>query len=388
MASDPTPGAAATRAAADRAASDRAAATRAAANRAVARRDLDAALAAGDTAQVELLEALLSDGVLLVYHPPRAHYGVQLGSLGSTRHVAVLVPGVGTDVNLATQWLPAARHLFDAAGSASVILWKGYDEPPDLVAAAARTVACDQELHTAAADLTGFVRSLALEPDQALTVVAHSFGSVVAGAALAHHGLECTAVVVAGSPGMTVDDLRQLHLDDAHVFTEQAPGDPVAGLGVYGAQPTWPEFGGTRMRTNAAGHVEVREHSAYFTPGSESLENIVAVVTGRYDAVAVHRPGLAESAGGLVAWALRLPTMPIGVVARHYRGPGFRVLVNVRHLADVSANQAGNAVAGTLDTGGRAVGWLERRLRGPGPDGRVADVPTRHRATDAAGGTR
>jgi|GEM_PF-3189772 len=351
------------------------------ANRAAARRDLAAARAAGDTAGADLLEALLAEGTLLVYRPSRAHYGVQLGSLGTTRHVAVLVPGVGTDVNLTTQWLPSARHLFEAAGSTSVILWKGYDEPPDLVAAAARTVACDEDLHAAAAGLTAFVRSLSLQPDQTLTVVAHSFGSVVTGAALAHHGLGCTAVVVAGSPGMTVDDLRQLHLDDAHFFTEEAPGDPVALLGVFGAEPTWPEFGGTRMRTNAPGYVEVRAHAAYFTPGSESLENIVAVVTGRYDAVAVHRASQAESAGGLAAWALRLPTMPVGVVARHYRGPGFRVLVNVRHLADVTANQAGNAVRGALDTGGRAVGWVERHLSVPLSGGRVADVPTRQPST-------
>jgi pimeloyl-ACP methyl ester carboxylesterase len=322
-------------------------------------------------ARADLLEALLDgDGTLLIYLPARDHYGVQLGRLEAMRHVAVLVPGVGTDVNLRAQWLPAARNLFEAADSTSVILWKAYDEPADILAAARRTLACDDGLHAAAAGLSAFVRSLPVGPAQNVTVVAHSFGSVVTGAALAHHGLECTAVVVAGSPGMTVDDLRQLHFDEAHFFTEEAPGDPVAGLGVFGAEPTSPVFGGTRMRTNAPGHVEVRAHSEYFAPGSESLANIVDVVTGRYDEVAVHRASLAESAGALVAWALRLPTLPVGVVARHYRGPGFRVLVNARHLADVTANQAGNAVSEGLDTGGRAVGWMDRHLLGTPGAGR------------------
>lgn len=350
-----------------------------AANRAAARRDLAAARAAGDVARAALLEALLADGALVLYRPARAHYGVRLGHVDDARHVAVMVPGVGTDVNLASQWLPSARHLYDAAPSTSVVLWKGYDEPPDLVAAAERTVACDDELHRAAADLTAFVHSLSVRADQTVTVVAHSFGSVVTGAALAHHGLTCTAVVVAGSPGMTVDDLRQLHLDDAHFFSEEAPGDAVAELGLFGAEPTSPVFGGTRMRTNAPGRVPVQAHSAYFTPGSAALENIVDVVTARYDDIDVHRPSLAESAGGLVAWALRLPTMPVGVVARHYRGPGFRVLVNVRHLADLSANQAGNAVREGLDAGGRAVARAEeylaaRQRGGKSPDGRPLDT--------------
>jgi pimeloyl-ACP methyl ester carboxylesterase len=346
-----------------------------AANRAAARRDLAAARTAGDAAQAALLEALLADGSLVIYRPERDHYGVQLGDLGSTHHVAVLVPGVGNDVQLRAQWLPSAHHLFEAAGSTTVILWTAYDEPADVLQATTRTVACSDEVIEAAVGLTAFVRSLPLGPAQTLTVVAHSFGTVVTGAALAHHGLECTAVVVVGSPGMTVDDLRQLHLDDAHLFTEEAPGDPVAALGLFGTEPTSPVFGGTRMRTNAPGHVEVRGHSEYFAPGSESLENMVDVVTGRYDEVVVHRSSLAESAGGMVSWALRLPTLPIGVVARVYRGPGFQVLVGTRHLADMTAAQAGNVVRDGLDTGGRTLAWAGRQLIGAPRERSVRDAP-------------
>jgi pimeloyl-ACP methyl ester carboxylesterase len=332
-------------------------------NLVAARRDLAAARAAADVVRAELLEALVDcGGSLIVYRPERDHYSVLLGRLEAARHVAVLIPGVGTDMNMRTQWLPAARNLFEAADGTSVILWKAYDEPADVFAAATRTIDCDDGLGTAAADLTEFVRSLPLSSEQTLTLVAHSFGSTVAGAALAHCGLECTDVVVAGSPGLTVDDLRQLHLDDAHFFTEEAPGDPVAGLGVFGTEPTSPVFGGTRMATNAPDHARVRAHSEYFAPGSESLENIVDVVTGRYDRIEAEQVSLAESIGGLVTWALRIPSMPVGVAARHYRGPGFRVLVNIRHLADVTANEAGNAVREGLDSGGRGVVWLEHRF--------------------------
>jgi len=330
-------------------------------NLAAAMADLEAARTAGDAARAALLADLLGcGGDLVIYAPARDHYGILLGSIPDADHVAVLVPGVGTDTNLRTQWLPSARNLYEAAESTVVILWKAYDEPPDLVTAAARTIVCDDDVRIAAGDLTRFVHALPLQPHQSVTLVAHSFGSIVTGAALADHGLVCTDVVVAGSPGMTVDDLRQLHLDDAHFFAEEAPDDPVAELGLFGTEPTSPVFGGTRMRTNSPGHVEVRAHSEYFVPGSESLDNIVAVVTGRYGMVRVEEPTVAESAGGLVSWALRLPTLPIGVIARHYRGPGFRVLVNVRHAADLTANEAGNAVRDGIDAVGAALGRIGR----------------------------
>lgn len=325
--------------------------------------DLMAARAAGDQARAELLDALVgSGGTLLIYRPDRDHYGVLLGSVERDDHVAVMVPGVGTDRNLHEEWLPSARNLFEAAESTSVILWKAYDEPPDLAVAVLDTIRCDESLRDAALDLTAFVDSLGLRPDQTLTVVAHSFGSVVAGTALADCGLRCTDVVVAGSPGMAVDDLRQLHLDRAHFFSEEAPGDPVAGLGVFGAEPTAPTFGGTRMRTNAPGRVAVAAHSEYFVPGSESLANIVHVVTGRYGEVVAERTSLADDVGGLVAWALRMPMLPVDVVARRYHGPGHRVLTDACHLVDLGAAQSGNAVREGIDAGGRALGRFGRRI--------------------------
>jgi hypothetical protein len=48
--------------------------------------------------------------------------------------------------------------------------------------------------------------------------------------------------------------------------------------------------------------------------------------------------------------------------ARHYRGPGCRVIVNVRRLIDFSATQTGNLVRGALDEGQRAVEWTTRHL--------------------------
>jgi len=279
--------------------------------------------------------------------------------------VAVIVPGVGNGTNMCADWIPSAVNLYDAAdGTAAVILWKGYDNPANLLAAAEGSVECTEDLVAAGGELAAFVGWLGLGPHQTLTVVAHSFGSIVTGCALADHDLQCTDVVVAGSPGMTVDDLRQLHLEQSHFFSEQAPGDAIAELGIFGATPSAPTFGGTRMRTNAPDHVPVQAHSSYFVPGSEALENIVAVVTGRYSKIVRHRASVPERAGGLVAWALRAPAVPVRMAGRHYRGPGWRVIVNACRLIDFGATQTGNAVYETLDEAERALFWAVHRVAG------------------------
>ncbi len=336
---------------------------RAASNLAAARMDLVGATEDGDADRITLLETLLSSGgEILVYRPQLQHYAVLFGDLENAAHVAVVVPGVGDGTNLCEDWIPEALNLYRAAASTAVVLWKGYDNPADIVAAAAGSIECNEDLVTAAHDLTEFVASLDLGSEQTLTVVAHSFGSIVTGAALADAGLTVTDVVVAGSPGMTVDGLRDLHLEKAHFFAEQAPGDAVAELGVFGAAPASPRFGGTRMSTNAPEHTPVSAHSHYFDPGSAALENMVDVVTGHYDEVRHHRAAFPEIAGGLVAWALRLPVVPFRAAGRRYRGPGFRVLTNWCRLVDLGASETGNLVCEVLDESERALLWFAHRV--------------------------
>jgi pimeloyl-ACP methyl ester carboxylesterase len=325
-------------------------ARRAAGNLAAVETDLAAARAEGDSERAMLLEALLSfGGDVLVYRPQLQHYAVLFGELEQAGHVAVVVPGVGDATDLRAEWIPGARNLYEAAPCTAVVLWKGYDNPADILRAAEGSIECTEDLVGAGNDLVAFVASLSLRPDQSITVVAHSFGSIVTGCALADCGLRVTDVVVAGSPGMTVDRLRQLHIERSHFFSEQAPGDVVAELGVFGSEPASPEFGGTRMETNAPGHEEVRAHSSYFESGSEALQNMAAVVTGHYARVERHRSSFAEVVGALVAWTLRLPAAPVERAGRRYRGPGFRLLVNTCRLVDFGASQTGNLITEALD---------------------------------------
>jgi pimeloyl-ACP methyl ester carboxylesterase len=343
---------------------------RAASNLAAVKMDLAAANAENDPERVALLETLISSGGdVLVYRPQLQHYAVLFGDIETAQHVAVIVPGVGDGTNLCDDWIPDAMNLFDASPSTAVVLWKGYDNPADVLAAATGTIECNEDLVTAANDLTAFVESLDLEPEQSLTIVAHSFGSIVTGAALADAGLQVTDVVVAGSPGMTVDELRALHVQQSHFFSEQAPGDAIAELGVFGASPSSPTFGGTRMRTNAEGRPPVSSHSNYFEPESEALENMARVVTGDYDDVDRQRPSFPEIAGGLVAWVLRMPCVPVRLAGRQYRGPGFRILTNMCQLVDVGASETGNLVYEVLDESERALLWFARHVGALPDDG-------------------
>ena len=116
------------------------------------------------------------------------------------------------------------------------------------------------------------------------------------------------------------------------------------------------------MRTNAEGHPHVASHSSYFEPESEALENIARVVTSDYDDVGRHRPSFPEIAGGLVAWFLRMPAVPVKLAGRHYRGPGFRILSNTCRLVDVGASETGNLVCEVLDEGERALLWFARHV--------------------------
>jgi hypothetical protein len=349
------------------------------ANLAMVRQDLAEAGSSADDPRSMLLHTLLDcGGHIVLYRPALQHYAVLFGDFDTARHVAVVVPGVGDGTNLCEDWIPGARNLFEAAEATTVILWKGYDNPADLLAAATGSIECNDVLATAASDLTAFVSSLSVRPNQSLTVVAHSFGSIVTGAALADCGLQCTDVFVAGSPGMTVDELRKLHVEESHFFAEQAPGDPIAELGVFGTAPASPTFGGRRLSTNAPDHAVVREHSEYFEPGSQALENMVDVVMGRYGDVVDHHSTLADISGGLVSWCLRLPVVPLRVAGRHYHGPGFRVLVNTVRLAEFGASETGNLVSEVLDESGRVVAWVVHRAR--------AGEPTQTTATTGMSG--
>jgi hypothetical protein len=317
------------------------------ANRVTALADLTAARLAGDQPRVALLEALLGASGVVLYEPGTAHYSVAYGDVRPARHVALFIPGMGDDANLVADWIPWAERLHRSAGGAAVVLWKGYDNPPGFPHLDALSGALADRAVQGAARLLEFTDILAVREDQTFTIVAHSYGSLVAGEALARGGgaLRVTDLVVLGSPGMGVERLSQLHLEPRHCFAEQAPEDVVAELGLFGTAPSSPLFGAVRMATNAEGAPVVAAHSSYFTSGSAALANIADVVTGQYRRVRREPASVGELVGAAVTLALKLPLLPLVYVEDRYRGPGARLVELGDSLANLAAAEAGRLVA-------------------------------------------
>jgi uncharacterized protein YukE len=341
-------------------------ALRGAANHLNAEADLAAARSNGDHSKVNVLEALLNDGAALVlYDPSRGHYGVLYGNPDSN-HLAVLVPGVDLDHNRSgdLRELMADAHVIQRAAGpdSAVIMWKGYDSPGDRGDLDVINAAFDGRADVGAASLAAFAAGLGRSAGQTLTVIGHSYGSVVTGDALANHGLRPSNVVVLGSPGVTVDSTTGLHLQPSQFFAEKAAGDYVAALaGGYGVDPSSAAFGGTRLATNAPGRPAVNGHSGYWAPGSQSVQGIADVINQHVPAIDVQPPSAGDYVKAPVSEATEIAFGPSGSLVhwldQNYHGPGSGLVQLEDHLLTGLANVSGSAAGFTVN--GLDDGWRD-----------------------------
>jgi pimeloyl-ACP methyl ester carboxylesterase len=221
-----------------------------------------------------------------------------IGDLRAADRIAILVPGVAnraenfnTGVGNVAGRAPAvqARDLYDAAHAAApgqhlaVIAWLGYDAPQGVGRDAVR-----EELARAGAHaLDRFAKGLAsLRPSSSVTVIGHSYGSVVAGLAAADLPPQVKDFVVVGSPGMGVSRAADLHTSAA-VWAGQSAQDWMGWLPAFqllgaghGTMPTTPGFGDRVFGTHG-----VTDHDQYLAPGTQSLSNIVKIVLGHDSSV-------------------------------------------------------------------------------------------------------
>ncbi|WP_330331916.1 alpha/beta hydrolase family protein [Streptomyces sp. NBC_00536] len=209
---------------------------------------------------------------------------VALGNPDTARHTAVLVPGTDTQldkfggqINRIGKLQDAAATWSSGAGSdVSVISWMDYDapEPDGSVATTARADAGAEDLR----DFTHGLRAAHQGEPTHLTVVGHSYGSTMTGAADAGGaGLGADDVLVVGSPGLTVEHADQLHVAPSHLWVGAAKDDMIAnytsGL-TLGEDPKEPGFGAQRMFVDTSGH------SGYWDEGSKSLNNQGRIIAG------------------------------------------------------------------------------------------------------------
>ena len=214
---------------------------------------------------------------------------IGLGDVDRAQNVAVVVPGMGEDaghgvpdtVARAADLLAEARG--QSAQSTAVVAWIGYAAPGwQQVPFPTRARAGGKLL---AVDLAALATARIGEPAH-VTLVGHSYGSTVVGAAMQDGARRADDLVLVGSPGVLTDRVDQLGLSGRHAYVGEAALDPIADTGVFGADPGDRGFGATRIRVDAAPARPwpdrvLAAHSQYFDPGSESLRNIARVVVGR-----------------------------------------------------------------------------------------------------------
>ncbi|MFJ3906814.1 alpha/beta hydrolase [Streptomyces sp. NPDC090025] len=239
-----------------------------------------------------------------------------VGDLARADRIAVLVPGADTDLDRYARFRSGARALHHAlrptprdslptpatsgTGTPAVIGWLGYRTPATGSAASLTTGRAEQ----AAPALRAFVTELRrIRPDARITLLCHSYGSVVCARAAA--GTPADAIVLYGSPGTGFDDAAGLRTRAA-VWAGRADGDWIGGvphlrlplppfttgpgeLG-FGTDPVDPAFGARRFAAGGGGH------SDYLAPGSVPLRNLARIVTGRQPTDSSDRPP-ADAAG-------------------------------------------------------------------------------------------
>jgi Alpha/beta hydrolase len=235
---------------------------------------------------------------------------VALGDPDRADNILTHVPGMSADLNSYGGELARAERVAVRAAelgpgaSTSTVMWLDYDAPDfvDEAAGAGRARA-------GAAALRHFQDGLrATHTGSArLTVLGHSYGSLVVGDAAADPGLATDGVVFVGSPGVGVDTAADLHVPAGHVWSTTSRSDviqylpvapksllgdlvtagtvPVVGPAIafatpeddlwFGRNPSDPSFGARVFRSQPdAGHV------GYWDRGRPALDAITAIALG------------------------------------------------------------------------------------------------------------
>ena len=212
-----------------------------------------------------------------------------VGDLAHATRIAIVIPGVDTTLVNFDDGLGhverrapafAARQLYGQMTAktrepVAVVAWLGYDPPEGVGVAAVR----EDRAAAGAAALVSFVDTLtAAHPSAAVTVIGHSYGSVVAGLAAPRLAPNVHDIIAIGSPGMGVHSRADLHTG-ARVWagtakgdwTKWIPGVRIFGLG-HGTRPADPAFGALPLPVDG-----VANHDSYFVSGTGSLAAMASI---------------------------------------------------------------------------------------------------------------
>ncbi|MFD0201836.1 MULTISPECIES: alpha/beta hydrolase [Saccharothrix] len=232
-----------------------------------------------------------SDVRVLAYDPygPRGDGGMAIafGDPDTANNLAVAVPGTGSTLDSFSVGQAAnLREAMGANGNAT-IQWLGYDAPGWAIGEVDNPAQAREGGANLVADVNGYrAAAEAAGNDPHVTVIGHSYGSTTVGYA-GMNGLAADDIAFVGSPGVGASNVNQLSAGPGHVYVGATEHDPV----VQGTSSSWftedgssigpydDRFGartfGTTDGTSALG-----AHSEYYTPGSESVQNLARIATG------------------------------------------------------------------------------------------------------------
>ncbi len=255
------------------------------------------------------------------------------GELSRAEHVAVIVPGMTNslhdyDRNARVKGRDLAAAMRARNPEVAVVSWLGYRTPDLSVRGLLEGAASGRATTGAAALVTDLEVIRRMAPHSHLTIVGHSYGSVVVGEALKSRtlgprvaALGIGDVAVVGSPGMNVARRAQLGHDEIDVWAAKVrgidpghlsvtlkarwrafvplplplplplpftgppvgvsvdfgpprPRDIVPFAPVHGRDPASRGFGARPF--SAAG---ATDHGSYFVPGTTSLANLARIAT-------------------------------------------------------------------------------------------------------------
>jgi hypothetical protein len=234
----------------------------------------------------------------------RVHAAVGYGDVDHAAHVGTFVPGMysnpeeslsGEDDDLsAAMRLRQAAERQGANGNVATVMWLDYDAPPSPIRAAST-----HRAHMGAEALASFTEGInasraasgGSEPHQ--TLLGHSYGSTTAGFAADHaRAGVIDDLVLFGSPGAGVHDVREYNLTPGHVYASAVDShDIIQGLG------TDEDFGVDPMDLDGVTHIsgDVPEpdgygwmfsptgrHGTYMNEGSPALDDMARVAAGVY----------------------------------------------------------------------------------------------------------
>ncbi|WP_328926813.1 alpha/beta hydrolase family protein [Streptomyces sp. NBC_00190] len=239
--------------------------------------------AAGRTGRAAKLRAMDAAGAarFLAFDGRGGGRAVEVfGDLETADRVTVLVPGSDTTLDTYQRFRAGAVSLQQRLQAehprSAVVAWLGYDTPGTV----STTVLTADRADEAAAELGPFLDRLRdmAGPGSHLSLLCHSYGSVVC--ARTGTAPEVTDMVLFGSPGTGAGSVQDLPTK-ARVWAGRGGGDwigtvPHVRLGRigFGTDPVDPAFGARAFAAGPAGH------SDYLKPGTESLDNLAAIVLG------------------------------------------------------------------------------------------------------------